>query len=71
MSHTTTSSITTAHRTPVEPADLALRTLTPLRRFQVVSAHLDAFFGAFLQDRTSPLLETSTAYPEVVIARRH
>jgi predicted dienelactone hydrolase len=56
---------------PFDASAVALGTLTPLRRYQVVSAHLDAFFGATLQDRPSPLLQDNPAYPEVKVVRRN
>jgi predicted dienelactone hydrolase len=60
-----------ANGTGVDTSDLALGTLPPVRRFQVISAHLDAFFGAHLLGRPTALLATSAAYPEVLVVRHH
>jgi predicted dienelactone hydrolase len=55
----------------VDTSSLALGTLTPLRRFLIVSANLAAFFDAHLQGQTSPLLESNQRFPEIVLARRN
>lgn len=56
---------------PVDTSTLALGTLTPLRRFLIVSNNLTAFFDAHLQGQTSPLLESNQRFPEITLIRRH
>jgi hypothetical protein len=52
------------------PADLLLGTIGPARGFELVTAHVLAFFDTYLKWQEPALLESPSSFPEITIERR-